>query len=218
MFRLWETRLSGLMKLNSKHHVWTSSAHHVQSTIPKVKCGCCSLILWGCFSAAGTEGLVRVEEKLNAPNIEIPLMKTQSRVFRTSDWAVVFTFQQDSDPRHTARVAYTTLWMSLSGPATAWTWTQSICLEKPEMCVCPHPTWKSLRGEEINGRYLPKSWRAKLVRIKQKRTWGCKGSYFCNVLIWVFLFLIHLQSCDNSVFALSIWCMECRLMWGEQVI
>ncbi len=24
-------------------------------------------MLWGCFSAAGTEGLVRVEEKLNAP-------------------------------------------------------------------------------------------------------------------------------------------------------
>ncbi len=25
------------------------------------------LMLWGCFSVAGTEGLIRVEEKLNAP-------------------------------------------------------------------------------------------------------------------------------------------------------
>ncbi len=25
-------------------------------------------MLWSCFSAAGTEGLIRVEEKLNAPN------------------------------------------------------------------------------------------------------------------------------------------------------
>ncbi len=37
---------------------------------------------------AGSEGLVRVKEKLNAQkNIEIALMKTQSRAFRTSDWA-----------------------------------------------------------------------------------------------------------------------------------
>ncbi len=45
----------------------TSSAHRLQSSIPKVKCAGSSLMLWGCFSAAGTEGLVRVEEKLNAP-------------------------------------------------------------------------------------------------------------------------------------------------------
>ncbi len=66
------------MNLNSKHHVWrkAGTAHHMQSTIPKVKCASSSLMLWGCFSAAGTEGLVRVEEKLNALNIEIALMKT----------------------------------------------------------------------------------------------------------------------------------------------
>ncbi len=45
----------------------TSSARHMQSTIPKVKCAGSSLMLWSCFSAAGTEGLIRVEEKLNAP-------------------------------------------------------------------------------------------------------------------------------------------------------
>ncbi len=57
------------MNLNSKHHVWKKSgtAHHLQSTNPKVKCAGSSLMLWGCFSAAGTEGLVRVEEKPNAP-------------------------------------------------------------------------------------------------------------------------------------------------------
>ncbi len=46
----------------------TSSSHHLQSTIPKVKCAGSSLMLWGCFSAAGTERLIRVEKKLNAPN------------------------------------------------------------------------------------------------------------------------------------------------------
>ncbi len=40
---------------------WSSPAEYY----PKSKGS--SLMLWGCFSAAGTEGLVRVEEKLNAP-------------------------------------------------------------------------------------------------------------------------------------------------------
>ncbi len=78
------------MNLNSKHHVWRKpgTAHHMQSTITKVKCAGSSLMLWSCFSVAGSEGLVRVKEKLNAQkNIEIALMKTQSRAFRTSDWA-----------------------------------------------------------------------------------------------------------------------------------
>ncbi len=30
----------------------------------------------------------------------------------------------------------------------------------------------------------------------------------------VVLFLINVRICDNAVFALSIWCMECRLMVG----
>ncbi len=36
------------------------------------------------FFAAGTEGLIRIEEKLNTPKI-LSLIKTQSRAFRTSD-------------------------------------------------------------------------------------------------------------------------------------
>ncbi len=45
----------------------TSSAHHLQSTIPKVKWAGNNLMLWGCFSVTGTEGLIRVEKKLSAP-------------------------------------------------------------------------------------------------------------------------------------------------------
>ncbi len=54
----------------------TSSAHHLQSTIPNVKSAGSSLMLWGCFSAAGTEGLIRVEESSMHQIIEIALMKT----------------------------------------------------------------------------------------------------------------------------------------------
>ncbi len=78
---------------------------------PKVKCAGSSLMRWGCFSAAGTEGLIRIEEKLNAPKI---LRHSEPQTGQK------VTFQQDSDPKHTARVAYTQRCECL-GPATAWT-------------------------------------------------------------------------------------------------
>ncbi len=34
-------------------------------------------------------------------------------------------------------------------------------------------------------------------------------------LFQFFYFFINLRSCDDSVFALSLWCMECRLMWKK---
>ncbi len=70
------------MNLNSKHHVWRKAgiALHLQNTIPKVKCAGSSLMLWGSFSVAGTEGLVRVEENLNAPKYrdENPVQSIQN--------------------------------------------------------------------------------------------------------------------------------------------
>ena len=59
-------------------------------------------MLWGCFSAAGTGRLVRIEEKINeAKYRDIPdenlLQSAQDlRLGRR------FTFQQDNVPKHTA--------------------------------------------------------------------------------------------------------------------
>ncbi len=80
----------------------TSSAHHLQSTIPKVKWAGNNLMLWGCFSVTGTEGLVRVEKKHQ--NIEIALMIQNRRLGRR------FTFQQDNNPKHTAKITKEWLW------------------------------------------------------------------------------------------------------------
>lgn len=65
---LWseETKIE-LFGLNAKRYVWRKSntAHHPNNTIPKVKHGGGNIMLWGCFSAAGTGELVRIEGKMD---------------------------------------------------------------------------------------------------------------------------------------------------------
>ena len=58
---LWsdETKIE-LFSLNAKCHVWRKPG-----TIPTVKHGGGSNMLWGCFAAAGTGKLVRIEGKMN---------------------------------------------------------------------------------------------------------------------------------------------------------
>jgi hypothetical protein len=58
---LWsgETNIE-LFGLNAKRHVWRKPG-----TIPTVKHSGDSIILWGCFSAAGTGRLVKINGKMN---------------------------------------------------------------------------------------------------------------------------------------------------------
>ena len=54
-----ETKIE-LFGLNANCHVWRKP-----SSIPTVMHGCCSIMLWGCLSAAGTGRLVRIKAKMN---------------------------------------------------------------------------------------------------------------------------------------------------------
>ncbi len=130
----------------------TNSAHHLQSTIPKVKCAGSSLMLWGCFSAAGTEGLIRVEEKLNAPNYRDSLNENLVQSIQNLRLSRRCTFQQDNDPKHTARVAYRQLcecpWVAQPQPGIE---PKQIFLAKPENVHLPPSNLTELerwRGEE----------------------------------------------------------------------
>jgi hypothetical protein len=58
---LWsdETNIE-LFGLNAKPHIWRKPG-----TIPTVKHGGGSIMVWGCFSKAGTGRLVRIKAKMN---------------------------------------------------------------------------------------------------------------------------------------------------------
>ena len=65
---LWsdETKME-LFGLNAKRYVWRkpNTAHPPKNTIPTVKHGGGSIMLWGCFSSAGIGALVRIERKMD---------------------------------------------------------------------------------------------------------------------------------------------------------
>uniref|UniRef100_A0AAZ3P0S6 Tc1-like transposase DDE domain-containing protein n=1 Tax=Oncorhynchus tshawytscha TaxID=74940 RepID=A0AAZ3P0S6_ONCTS len=84
--------------LNAKCHVWRKPG-----TIPTVKNGGGSIMLWGCFSAAGTGRLVRIEGKMNGAKYRES--RDENLLQSTQDLRLGqrFTFQQDHDPKHTAK-------------------------------------------------------------------------------------------------------------------
>uniref|UniRef100_A0A9J8AGN9 Tc1-like transposase DDE domain-containing protein n=1 Tax=Cyprinus carpio carpio TaxID=630221 RepID=A0A9J8AGN9_CYPCA len=103
---LWsdETKIE-LFGLNSKRYVWRKpgTAHHLSNTDPIVKHGGGSIMLWGCFSAAGTGRLVALEGKMNAAKYRDILDENLLQSAQDLRLGRRFTFQQDNDPKHTAK-------------------------------------------------------------------------------------------------------------------
>ena len=96
---LWsdETKIE-LFGLNAKRHVWRKPG-----TIPTVKHGGGSIMLWGCFSAAGTGRLVRIEGKMNGAKYREILDENLLQSAQDLRQGRTFTFQQDHDPKHTTK-------------------------------------------------------------------------------------------------------------------
>ena len=68
-------------------------------------------MLWGCFSAAGTGRLVRVEAKMNGAKykkiLDENLLQSGPQDLRLGQR---FTFQQDNDTKHTAKTMQEWFW------------------------------------------------------------------------------------------------------------
>ena len=93
--------------VNARRHVWRKpgTAHHQAKTIPTVKHGGGSIMLSGCFSAAGTGRLVKIEGKMNATMYRDLLNENLLQSALDLRLGRRFIFQQDNDPKHTAKIS-----------------------------------------------------------------------------------------------------------------
>jgi hypothetical protein len=76
---------------------------HRTPSLPTMTGGGDSLMLWGCFTAAGTGRLVRIEGTMNGAKYRKILDENLLRSASDLRLRRRFTFQQDNDPKHTAK-------------------------------------------------------------------------------------------------------------------
>jgi hypothetical protein len=93
---------------DGKVSVWRTKTSEVlsQHIEPTVKFGGCSVMVWACFSYGGVGKLVFVDETMDAPlyvTILASALSPSLEQMSLSD----FIFQQDNDPKHTAKLTNT---------------------------------------------------------------------------------------------------------------
>ena len=110
--------------MNGKRHFWRKPGTSLWWSM-----GVAASCYGDVFQRQGLRDLSGLSERWAEQSTERSLMKTCSRALRTSDWVKGWpsnrTMTLSTQPRQPRSGFGTSLWMSLSGPARAWTWTQS---------------------------------------------------------------------------------------------
>ena len=92
-----------LMKPIFNYLSWMPSVTFWGNMAPTVKHGGGSIMLWWCFSAVGTGRLVRNEGKMNGAKYREILDENLLQSVQDLRLRRRFTFQQNNDPKHTAK-------------------------------------------------------------------------------------------------------------------
>ena len=80
-----------------------SEAFVEYNTLPTVKYGDGSIMLWGCVAAGGTGNIVRVEGRMDSTKYQDILEANVQRPVQTLKLKRGWVFQQDDDPKHTLK-------------------------------------------------------------------------------------------------------------------
>ena len=99
---LWidETKIE-LFGHNYRNHVWKKDgeAYSPKNTVPTVKFDSDSIMIWGCFSVKVVGKISVIDSKMNAQKYKQILQEN----FTPSVESLDYMFQQDNDPKHTAK-------------------------------------------------------------------------------------------------------------------
>uniref|UniRef100_A0A8K9UMA1 Tc1-like transposase DDE domain-containing protein n=1 Tax=Oncorhynchus mykiss TaxID=8022 RepID=A0A8K9UMA1_ONCMY len=96
-----ETKIE-LFGNNAKRYVWRKS-NTAEHTIPTVKHGGGSIMVWACFSSAGTGKMVKIDGKMDGAKYRTILEENLMESAKDLRLRRRFVFQQDNDPKHKAK-------------------------------------------------------------------------------------------------------------------
>ena len=88
-----------------KWYAWRrkNEAYAEKNTLPTVKHGRGSVMLWGDFASSGTGKLQRVEGKMDSIGYQEILRENVMSSVRKLKLGIHWTFQQDNDPMYTSK-------------------------------------------------------------------------------------------------------------------